>query len=263
MNSKQSLEQRIAAALGNEALAAADLMTLVTEVEAVIATTDTAVHQARDRALDPKVVDHDARTLAQDAEHTGKRLQAALQQLRVRVEQAQVAEYRITWKADCAEVKARRDALAAEFSEIYQKATAQLVDLFERVKAFDKEIKRTNDAALNSDAGDRLLGVELTARGLNNFMADTPSILVVIKLPNFECSSRMAWPLPETPIGVQVAASIGYPRHPAGDWHRVLAARDAQRQREAAKMAAHHASMAKQREERENAEAREGNRRAG
>jgi len=81
--------------------------------------------------------------------------------------------------------------------------------------------------------------------------------------PAFAEANKLAWPPPQTPLGVQVAASITPPRGPSVDWQRDIAERDAERRRDAVRVAEYHNRMAKQREEQENAAARAARQRNG
>jgi type IV secretory pathway VirB10-like protein len=95
----------------------------------------------------------------------------------------------------------------------------------------------------------RLDGVEKTVR-----KGDGPLISSVTKLPDFANSNRIVWPPPVPPLALQIALPI-IPA-PGPNWHETLAARDAERQRDAAKVANYYRSMAKEREAREAEEAR-------
>lgn len=66
----------------------------------------------------------------------------------------------------------------------------------------------------------RLLGVELTARNLESFSRSNPSIIDAVRLPTFEQSDRMAWPLPQIPLAAILAASMTPPHDPrfSADW---------------------------------------------
>jgi hypothetical protein len=72
------------------------------------------------------------------------------------------------WHADADRVEAVRDQLANELSTRYRAITAELVDLFTRIAACDREVGRINGSAPGFDRR-RLLGVELTARGIDRF----------------------------------------------------------------------------------------------
>jgi hypothetical protein len=79
---------------------------------------------------------------------------------------------------------------------------AQLIDLFERMKAVDKEVGRVNGSAPYGNHR-RLLEVELTARGLDRFTTNyRPSIPENVRLPDFEESAKMVWPRRTIPLEV-------------------------------------------------------------
>jgi hypothetical protein len=77
-------------------------------------------------------------------------------------------------------------------------AVNALVNLFERIKAFDKELSRLR-LARPSGVNEYLLEPELVARGINNFSSSNPSIVAKTQLPRFEQSELMAWPPPPPP----------------------------------------------------------------
>jgi hypothetical protein len=77
------LEQRIASALSNDT-GAAELECLIADTEAAFAATTEAATLARERALDPQVIDPAARAELTDVGFTLERLEAALPQLQAR-----------------------------------------------------------------------------------------------------------------------------------------------------------------------------------
>jgi hypothetical protein len=84
---------------------------------------------------------------------------------------------------------------------------AQLCDLFQRAETVDQECLRINSAASTGEHR-RLLGVELTARGLESFSFYNPSLTEIVKLPNWKHSDRMIWPPAKIPLSVLVATSM-------------------------------------------------------
>ena len=92
-------------------------------------------------------------------------------------------------------------------------------DLFCRAKEVDQECARINSEAA---AGEHryLLGVELTARGLESFSFFNPALTEAVKLPEWTDSGRLAWPPPKIPLGALVAAAMTPPHdlRYTGDW---------------------------------------------
>ena len=74
--------------------------------------------------------------------------------------------------------------MAKEFGERYQKLTTELSDLFRRALAIDQECSRVNGTAPAGESR-RLPGVELTARGLENFSFSNPALTDAVKLPEW------------------------------------------------------------------------------
>ena len=116
------------------------------------------------------------------AEFKRDRLRAALFQLRQRLAEVEAAEHAALRQAEYDTVKVKRDAAAKELVEQYPSLVGQFVDLFHRAKAIDQECARINSEAA---AGEHrhLLGVELTARGLENFSISNPSIVETMRTP--------------------------------------------------------------------------------
>jgi hypothetical protein len=77
-----------------------------------------------------------------------------------------------------------------------------------------------------------LRGVELTARGLRSFSVSQPSLTRDLRLPNWEESSIMAWPLPQRidPV-LLVPVQLADPRLCTDRWWEVKAEEQA-RERE-------------------------------
>jgi hypothetical protein len=97
------------------------------------------------------------------------RLRDMLPRLKERLKDAKTAEYLARWESAYEWVKDMRDALAAEMREIYPTAVAQLVDLFQRAAECDRACSRINGSAPYGEQR-RLLGVELTARGVQGLL---------------------------------------------------------------------------------------------
>jgi hypothetical protein len=139
-----SLEQRIASALADTAVASPDLAALIQEVEQAVVSAGTIAIEATARAFDPTVVDPTARSAMQDADFLSRRLRVGWSQLKALHQQVLAQEYRAQWNQRCDEVAAKRNELAAEFAETYPKVVASLIDLFNRIKALDQEVDRVN-----------------------------------------------------------------------------------------------------------------------
>ena len=144
--------------------------------------------------------------------------------------------------------------MAQEYAELYPKLAGQLVDLFERIEAVDKEVLRINGSA-PSGRHRRLRQVELVARGLDNFSRAYPPITKAVQLPDWTNSEKMIWPPPQPSLAVQVAMSMTYGPHPGADWWQESKARAQAMREEHARVIEHYDAMERAREERENAEA--------
>ena len=200
-----TLEERIATALSSDT--ASDVVAiLIAEVETAIVAADKAAEQARERALDPRVIDAVTRREAEDAAFNRDRLRAAMPRLQQRLQDVQAQEYAAGWQADYEQVKVKCDALAQEYAATYPKFVAQVVDLFSRAEAVDKEVSRINGSAPSGEHR-RLRQVELVARGLDNFSRADPPITKAVQLPDWLNSEKMLWPRPQPSLAVQVAGA--------------------------------------------------------
>ena len=94
--------------------------------------------------------------------------------------------------------------------------------------------------------------VELTARGLEHFTTASPSIALGVQLPDFECSTMLAWPPPKPSMAVQVATSMTYGPHPGANWWQESKERAQAIREEHARVIEHYDAMARAREEQPN-----------
>jgi hypothetical protein len=210
-----NLETRIASALTNADITSRDLASLLTALEAGISVADEAAEAAREKALDP-IVSPDAGKAEQSAwaaKLNRDRLRSFLARVRQRLDEVEAAEYAARWQADYEAVEAKRDAIAKEMAELYPSFTTKLCDLFQRAEAIDQECLRINGKAPTGEHR-RLRGVELTARNFESFSRSDPSIIDLVKLPDWTHRDRMIWPPLKTPLSVLVAASMTPPPDP-------------------------------------------------
>jgi hypothetical protein len=210
----------------------------------------------REKALDPLASPDAAKARAsmEDAAFTRDRLRTVLPRLQARLQQVQAAEYAARWEADFEQVYGRCNELAQEYAATYPRFVAQLVDLFRRAEAVDKEVSRVNGSAPSGEHR-RLRQAELVARGLDNFSRADPPITKAVQLPDWTNSENMAWPPPQPSLAVQVATSMTYGSQPGANWWQESKDRAQAMREEHARVIDHYDSMARAREERENAEA--------
>ena len=256
-----TLEQKIASALVDRAVTSDMLGKLITETEQAITAADVTSETERKRALDPALSPDPikARQSMEEAAFAAERLRNLLPRLQAKQHKLSDAEEYRTWALTFEAVKPKHAAAAAKLRDVYQQSAGQLLEALVAAQQVDVEVQAVANAKpwdnphCNGD-GKNLPTVECTARGLTSVAAD--SSLMTMKIPVFSEPNKLAWPPPQTPIGVAVAASMAVPRGPSADWHRDLAERDAARHAEAQRVANFYAKVAQQKEERDNAAAR-------
>ena len=244
--SKVSLEQRIAHALSSERVTSHNLDRLIVELRAAITRAENEAEQAQARSLDPTINDPDARAACDDAVYRRDRLQAALPQLQNRHQQLQQHERKVRWLGRADQVEAKRNALAAEFAEGYPDLIDKLLDLFQRVQAINAEVDRINGEAPNTE-GRRL--------------APIGKHCIPPNLKLFTAAGQQVWP-PPAPVLLPQDIMPVLPS-PGPNWWETLEARDRQRHADAQRIAEYHNRMAKEREDRDNAQARAARQRNG
>jgi hypothetical protein len=252
-----TLEERIATALSSDT--ASDVVAiLIAEVETAIVAADKAAEMERVKALDPLASPDAAKARAsmEDAAFVRDRLRTILPRLQQRLNELRAAEHVARWEPDFRQVEAKRDELAQEYAATYPRLAAQFVDLFSRAEAVDREVSRINGSAPSGEHR-RLRQVELVARGLKGFTRGEPSITNELSLPDWDQPTKLVWPPPQVPLAVQVAASMIQRPHPGANWASEREERTAALRAEQERVAAYYEEMARQREERENAEAQE------
>jgi hypothetical protein len=168
------------------------------------------------RVLDPTVADaHKAHVALETATFRRDRLQTELLALAQRLHEVQAAECAARWESDYKRAEAKRDEWARKYTE-YPELVARPVDLFESAKAVDEEVSRINGSAPPGEHR-RLLGVELTARGLGSFSVADPPIAKSVRLPDWARSARIAWP-PPRPFDPASFAPVPFDRRSSAEW---------------------------------------------
>jgi hypothetical protein len=100
----------------------------------------------------------------------------------------------------------------------YAKLVDEIVAIFREAEAADKEVDVVNAAAPSGEAR-RLLGAELTARGLDSFSTRHPSIVKEATLPDFNDGAIKAWP-PKPPFNAAMFAPQPFSPHFSAYWGR-------------------------------------------
>jgi hypothetical protein len=195
MTKQMTLEQRIGTVLTNDNSKSSVIAAVIDETVAAIVDADEDIKLEQKKAFEslaspnPKA----AREAMQAAEFVQTWLRTALLRLQRRLRETQEREGRAQWYAEYEALKAKRDALAAEFREVYPEFEAKVVSLLSRMASNDAEISNLHFRR-QSGVKLHLLETELVARGLERFTRDVPSIAKELKLPAFHPGEPPAWP---------------------------------------------------------------------
>jgi hypothetical protein len=195
MIKQTTLERRIGAVLTDDYTKSSVIAALIAEIETAIVAADEHAKLEQERVFDPLASPDPkaAREAMQAAEFMQTWLRSALLRLQRRLRETQERERRAKWYAEYEALKSKRDALAAEFREVYTEFEARVVDLLIRMTANNGQISNLH-LARSSGVKLHLLDAELVARGLESFTRDVPSITKELKLPAFEPGRPPAWP---------------------------------------------------------------------
>jgi hypothetical protein len=195
MTKQTTLERRIGAVLTDDYTKSSVIAALIAETETAIVAADEDAKLEQERVFDPLASPDPkaAREAMQAAEFMQTWLRSALLRLQRRLRETQERERRAKWYAEYEALKSKRDALAAEFREVYPEFEAKVVGLLNRMAANDAEISNLH-IARSAGVKLHLLEAELVARGLEQFTRDMPSITKELKLPAFEPGQPLAWP---------------------------------------------------------------------
>jgi hypothetical protein len=234
MTEQATLERQISTVLTEDSSNSSVIATLIAETETAIVTADQDAKLEQERVFDPLAAPDPkaVREAMQAAEFVQTWLRSALLRRQQRLRETQERERRAKWYADYEALKSRRDALAAEFREVYTEFEARVVDLLTRTAANDAEISNLHSAR-SSGVKLHLLEAELVARGLERFTRDVPSIAKELKLPAFEPGQPPAWP-PRPQFHRPLAAPMPYdPRFSNRWWEAGEARRRHEEERQA------------------------------
>jgi hypothetical protein len=244
------LEERVRDALDADTMATGDLKALLAEIEDAIGEAKAEAKEQHAWARDIGCADYTAaHARAVAAELTIERLDDAIPKLEAKLAATVRAEYRERWLADRRRVQAQRDEAVQNFRQ-YPKLINELIGIFQQAHAVDQEINRLNAAA--PDNVERLQPVELTARDLDSFSRDQPSLASTTELRDWTQSSKTIWPPRHT-----IDPSLYMPvptfdrRFHEGRWHEVLAERSAAAAQEQERVTTYYVEQERQRQERE------------
>jgi hypothetical protein len=254
-NDTRRFRNRIAAALSDKStITSAALAALFGEVETAIAEVETDAADAKARALDPTIDDPAAaRQHRDDCRFRLERFKAALPPLQQRCNEVRLAERKAKWRADYADVKTKRDDAATSLKDIYAEFTTKLINVLIAARQVDEEAARVNRTAPDGEH-DRLLTVECAARQVNA-VADDFS-LMNIKLPTFNQPNAWSWPPPKPPTDFRMLVPPALLHHPGDNWAAHQKEAKMYADAEAKRVADYYRNQTREREERDNAEAR-------
>jgi hypothetical protein len=182
-----TIEQEVAALLkAPTGVSAEEIGSVIASAKTFAADAEDAGRAARLKSVDPQCVDGVAeRGRAEDFEFTAQRLRNAISALEPHHQAAIKREERERFSAEAAVIERKITDLAKEMATAYPAAVNQLVGLFQRIAASDKEAADFNKRA---PAGFYLRGVEASIAG-------GAKIIEKIKLPvSTERGVVEAWP---------------------------------------------------------------------
>jgi hypothetical protein len=191
------LDVRISQAFVNGATADT-VAELLAETDSATQAAAETVERVHARALDPTLPSRDAAAIRGEADSASfnfERLQAALIQLKTRLDALRVAEEDARRQAAYEKAEAERDLLSKELAELYPGFATKLSDLLSRVEASNHEIEYLNIHALPTGA-QPLLSAELVARQMEGWTVnglDAPRLTSSVRLPAFERTPHAPW----------------------------------------------------------------------
>ena len=207
-----NLEQRIAAALADEATASTAISELLQETDAAIIAADATAEEERAKAMDPALSPDPkaARAAMEYATFAADRLRTLQPRLQNYHERVARAERKTAWIKQYDTIKPEHDALVAELKDTYGELETKMVDLLSRLRAFDARARALMQTkpfpeSGEPDDGRRLLPVECAARGVSGFGPQDLSLDRNLVLPDFNKRGARAWPPFELPLGALLA----------------------------------------------------------
>jgi hypothetical protein len=249
---RQSIEQRLAAALTNDAVSLETVAELIVEAEHAALQAEATADQVRGRSLEDLTCDvEEPSKIVAAAELRRDRLRIALPKLRAKLATALAREIEERWLARAARLQTKIDALATEFRDTYPPAVQTLLDLFIRCRELEAEVSMHNSQA--PAGGHHLLGPELTARCMLAFSTKEPSVIMgtVLLDPH---DSKQIWPPVTIPLSVIAAAAQPVLPGHSCDWRAERQALGESRNRDWQRVTEYHADQERQRKEREEQE---------
>jgi hypothetical protein len=172
---------------------------------------------AFDPALSPDL--SKARQAMEDSAFLVGRLQTLRPRLERKLAAVLAAERHARWLSDYQQVKAKRDQ-AVEAFQHYPELVVQLLTILHTARSVDAECDRINGSAPSGEPR-RLLGVELTARGLKEFSTAWPSIAASVTPPDIQNPGRTLWPPPKQIDPALLAPVVPYDPHFSPHWGEV------------------------------------------
>jgi hypothetical protein len=197
-----TLSDRISRALEQPGVAATEIASLISEIEADLVLTRAAGAEARTKARDPLTAEQEvtaARMQETDAAFREERLTVAVERLKQKHELAVTCEREQARKAEIAATEAERDQLVEELKEKYPRLAGELAALLGRIEANNERCRKHH-----------LTLVEYRARGLGP--SDVHFLTAAVRLPALEgrahAMGERFWPPAPERIGNVLPDSI-------------------------------------------------------
>jgi hypothetical protein len=257
------LEQRIAAALGDNDVTSTAIADLITQTHTAIAAAEAAVTAAKKDALDTSRPPDPmaARDAIAYAQFKHDWLKSASGKLQARQRQRTDQETYDDWVDTFETIKPRHTTAVANLAAVYQEFESKLVAALTEAKAVDAEVHRvmTKKPYLlpqtNGD-GRNLPSVECAARGVNGVGPNGAlSLMTELKLPRFSAPG-WAWPPPAPVLTAEMVIPPAMLRHPGDNWAAHQNEAQAQADAEAKRVSDYYRNQTREREQRDNAQAK-------
>ena len=227
------IERRVSTALASDMTSSA-LANLSQQLGFAVIAADEFAKAEAERALDPTQCPDPvaARTAAESSAFMANRLKTMQPRLASHFQKVYAAEKVQTYLVKLRELAPLHNALQQELRATYEQVTGKLIDLFQRIREFERRV--------GQQLGNPPPNVDVLRP------IDSLRVLDKVTLPDWSNLDRNLWPPPSN-FAASYVLGMGIPQHPGPMWcdpsyqERVAAERQQERER----MAAHYETRRK------------------